>query len=89
MRLNGGGGSLIRALTVDDPSMAQTRWASRRSTYFASWSTSMLTRLPGASRPSVVTSRVCGISHTSKPSSASAETVSETPATATEPFSTR
>ena len=51
IRLNGGGGSLIRAVTVDDPSMAQTRWARRRSTYFASWSTSMLTRLPGASRP--------------------------------------
>ena len=38
--------------------------------------------LPAARLPSVVTSQVCGISHTSNPSSVSASTVSETPATA-------
>jgi hypothetical protein len=58
------------------------------STYFASTSTSRLTVRPGAAAPSVVRSSVSGISDTSNPSSSTAETVSDTPSTAIEPFST-
>ena len=58
------------------------------STYLANRSTSRLTARPGAAEPSVVRSRVSGMSETSKPSSSTALTVSETPSTAIEPFST-
>src|SRR5204863_9023570 len=62
---------------------------SSRSTYFASTSTSRLTVAPWASRPSVVTSSVCWTSATAKPLSSSSATVSETPSTVIDPFSTR
>ena len=58
------------------------------STYFASTSTSRLTGRPGAAVPSVVRSSVSGISDTENESSSIADTVSETPSTAIEPFST-
>src|SRR5439155_3975635 len=60
-----------------------------RSTYFASTSTSRFTGSPGSTRPSVVTSSVCGIRATVKRWSSTAATVRLTPSTATEPFSTR
>src|SRR5581483_10231895 len=59
------------------------------STYFASTSTSRLTSSPGSREPSVVTSSVCGMSATAKPSSSTAATVSDVPSTAIEPFSTQ
>ena len=58
------------------------------STYFATTSTSRLTALPGAAAPSVVRSSVSGMSETENQSSPTATTVSETPSTAIEPFST-
>ena len=58
------------------------------STYFASTSTSRLTTRPGAADPRVVRSRVSGMSDTLKPSSSTSATVSDTPSTAIEPFST-
>src|SRR5207244_12558091 len=61
---------------------------SSRSTYFASTSVSRLTLSPAASRPRLVISNVCGISATAKPASSTAATVSETPSTAIDPFST-
>ena len=59
------------------------------STYFASTSISRLTCEPGTSSESVVSASVCGISAISKPVSSTAATVSETPSSATDPFSTR
>jgi hypothetical protein len=47
-----------------------------------------LTGVPGAAAPSVVRSSVSGISETEKASSVTSTTVSETPLTAIEPFST-
>jgi hypothetical protein len=58
------------------------------STYFATTSTSRLTRVPAAAQPSVVRSSVSGISDTSNVSSSIRAMVSETPSTAIEPFST-
>ncbi len=58
------------------------------STYLASTSTSRFTVLPGTASPSVVRSSVSGISETSKAWSSTALTVSETPSTAIDPFST-
>lgn len=55
-----------------------------RSTYFATTSTSRFTRVPTAADPSVVSSRVVGISETSNQSRCSApspETVREIPST--------
>src|SRR5262249_7484266 len=62
--------------------------ATSRSTYFASTSVSRLTSAPGSRLPRVVTASVCGISATAKPLSSTAATVSDTPSTAIEPFST-
>src|SRR5690606_3113874 len=79
-------------------SVSLTRVATRRSTYFASTSTSRLTRSPGARVPSVVRARVSGMRLMVKRggacgSSASpswtSTTVSETPSTVIEPFGTR
>src|SRR5205085_8710341 len=69
------------------------RLSSRRSTYFAITSTSRLTGSPGARRPIVVSRRVVGMRLTSNQGAASstsltALTVSETPSTAIDPFST-
>src|SRR5262249_49768249 len=58
------------------------------STYLAITSTSRLTGSPTALRPSVVSLRVVGIRPTEKLSAPTAATVSETPSTAIEPFST-
>jgi hypothetical protein len=58
------------------------------STYFATTSTSTLTASPGASSRSVVRSSVSGISATAKRSSSAEIAVSETPSSATDPFST-
>src|SRR5262249_27399015 len=58
------------------------------STCLAKISASRLTCWPIASAPSVVTSRVCGMSATENVSASTALTVSETPAIAIEPFST-
>jgi hypothetical protein len=58
------------------------------STYLASTSTSRFTTRPGAARPSVVRSSVSGMSETLNPLPSTAATVSETPSTAIEPFST-
>ena len=58
------------------------------STYLASTSTSRLTGRPGAAAPSVVRSSVSGISATENQSSPISATVSETPSTAIDPFST-
>src|SRR5438552_1970273 len=60
--------------------------ASDRCTYLPITSVSMLTARPAASRPSVVTASVCGISITSKAASSSDATVRLTPSTATEPW---
>ena len=60
-----------------------------RSTYLAITSTSRLTRSPGRLVPSVVTSAVCGMIATVKPSSRGCTIVRLTPSTVTEPFSTR
>src|SRR5207249_2354388 len=65
------------------------RCATKRSTYFASTSTSTFTGSPRSARPSVVTSSVCGTSATVKRVPSSAATVRLTPSTATDPFSTR
>src|SRR4051794_19587015 len=56
--------------------------------YFASMSTSRLTGSPSAAAPRVVRSSVSGISETVKPLASTSTTVSETPSTAIEPFST-
>ena len=66
---------------------------SSRSTYLAITSTSRLTGSPGARAPSVVSRRVVGMRLTSNQGSGTsaaltALTVSETPSTAMEPFST-
>src|SRR4029079_2492442 len=63
--------------------------ATRRSTTLPSTSASRLTSSAGSSRPRVVTASVCGINATSKPSSSKAATVSETPSTAIDPFSSQ
>ena len=63
--------------------------ATSRSTYFASTSTSRFTGRPGARSRSVVASSVCGTSATANASSSSSATVSETPSTVIEPFSTQ
>src|SRR5581483_6787565 len=76
--------SLTARLT--NPAYPRAR-ASSRSTYFASTSTSRFTSSPGASAPRVVAASVCGTSATAKPSASTAATVSETPASAIEPFS--
>ena len=60
-----------------------------RSTYFASTSTSRFTERPGPSSPSVVAVSVCGTSATANASSYSSATVSDTPSTVIEPFSTQ
>src|SRR5207237_3877235 len=62
--------------------------ASDRCTYLPITSVSMLTACPAASRPSVVTASVCGISITSKAASSTDATVRLTPSTATEPWGT-
>src|SRR5581483_297345 len=62
--------------------------ASRRSTYFAVTSTSRLTRSPASLWPRVVTSAVCGMTATVKPSSSTSTTVRLTPSTVIEPFVT-
>src|SRR5437763_9408365 len=74
---------------LDGRECGRAHFVTRRSTYFASTSTSRLTGSPGASAPSVVAANVCGTSATAKPSSSSAATVSEVPSTAIEPFSTQ
>src|SRR5262249_23933488 len=58
------------------------------STCLASRSVSRFTASPMASLPSVVSSRVCGMIATEKVSASTAFTVSETPASPIEPFST-
>ena len=70
--------------SVDGP----YRDAVSRSTYLATTSTSRLTVSPGARTPSVVCAKVVGINATVKASGATSTTVSETPSTAIEPFST-
>ena len=60
-----------------------------RSTYFASTSASRFTAWPGRSEDRVVASSVCGTSATAKASELSSATVSETPSTVIEPFSTQ
>src|SRR5689334_8081995 len=56
--------------------------------YFASMSTSRLTGSPSLADPSVVRSRVSGMSETEKLPSSTSTTVSDTPSTAIDPFST-
>ena len=81
-----GGGAVGRVhLAVDRNPQAEAS----RSAYFASRSTSTLTSSPGPSAPRVVCSSVNGTSAISTPSSSSAAIVSETPSTASEPFSTQ
>src|SRR5207302_11027562 len=58
------------------------------STYFAITSTSRLTGAPTATRPSVVTSSVVGIRLTASESPSIQDTVSDTPSTVIDPFST-
>ena len=58
------------------------------STYLARMSTSRLTGVPGAAVPRLVRSSVSGMSETSKEASSMRATVSETPSTVIEPFST-
>src|SRR6185436_194646 len=58
------------------------------STCFAITSTSRLTGRPGLPLPSVVRSRVSGISETENPVSSTSVTVRLTPSTVTEPFLT-
>src|SRR2546426_2048676 len=60
--------------------------ASERTRYLPITSASMFVACPGLSRPSVVTASVCGISITSKLSSANPATVRLTPSTATDPW---
>ena len=60
-----------------------------RSTYFASTSASRFTASPAWSPESVVSRSVCGTSAMPTPRSSSAAIVSETPSTASEPFSTQ
>src|SRR5207244_6323966 len=67
---------------------AQSSLASRRSAYLASRSTSRLTWSPGRRRPRVVTSAVCGMTATVKPSSRVSTTVRLQPSTAMEPLGT-
>src|SRR5581483_2890604 len=77
--LDGGERSLERA---------HARAPNRRSTYFASTATSRFTVVPGSASPKLVRSSVSGIRDTVKDRSSSSATVSETPSTAMEPFST-
>ena len=58
------------------------------STYLATTSTSRLTGAPGSAAPSVVRASVSGISDTENQSSPTPTTVSDTPLTAIDPFST-
>src|SRR5450830_1062866 len=60
-----------------------------RSTYLAITSASRLTASPGFVFPSVVTSSVCGMRAAATASSVSSAMVSDTPAIASEPFSTQ
>src|SRR6185312_12194091 len=83
-----GGVERLRVAELQPVERLEPHRCSSRSTYFASTSTSRLTSSPGPSSPSVVTSSVCGTSATAKPASASAATVSDTPSTVIEPFST-
>ena len=76
--------SIASSIVEKGPLIARTSF----STYLATTSTSRLTALPGAAAPSVVRSSVSGISETENQSSPTATTVSETPLTAIEPFST-
>src|SRR5690606_10037923 len=62
--------------------------AVNRSTYFATTSTSRFTVSPGFRIPSVVCDNVVGISATVNVSVVTPATVSETPSTVIEPFST-
>jgi hypothetical protein len=59
------------------------------STYFATTSTSRFTSSPSATLPSVVASRVCGMSAMVNEPSPRAAIVRLTPSTAIEPFSTQ
>src|SRR6185436_7937446 len=68
--LDRGESALFLDLHCDDRSPG-----SRRSTYLASTSVSRFTVSPGARRPSVVTSSVCGMRATAKPRSSTAATV--------------
>src|SRR5690606_38940102 len=80
------------ASTVDLHSTTRQRAFCRRSTYLAITSTSRLTRVPGSAVPRVVSERVVGMSeisnHSCPRSPPRPDTVSETPSTVIEPFST-
>ena len=76
--------SIASSIGANGPLIGRTSF----STYFATTSTSRLTGVPGAAAPSVVRSSVSGISETENASSVTSTTVSETPLTAIEPFST-
>ena len=69
-------------------SRGRARLSSSFSTCLAITSTSRLTGSPGPLAPSVVSARVVGIRLISNQSSPTALTVSETPSTVIEPFST-
>ena len=63
-------------------------WAISFSTYLASTSTSRFTSVPGSRLPRVVCSSVSGMRDTQNERSSTLTTVSDTPSTAIEPFST-
>ena len=79
-------GTLGRAHCADRTPRGSRR---SRSTYFARTSTSRLTSPPGSSAPSVVASSVCGTSAIANAVVVDLRDVSETPSTASEPFSTQ
>ena len=76
------------ARSMDSKSFTVIRPATSFSTYFAMRSTSMFTVSPGLRTPRVVCDKVVGISATTNVSSVTSATVSDTPSTAMEPFST-
>ena len=84
-----GRGLICLCLTPERCEELGLRPATSRSTYFARTSTSRFTSAPGRSAASVVAASVCGTSAISTPSPESAAIVSETPWTASEPFSTQ
>ncbi len=88
------GGRVLRAPAARESEDSQRRRraphrVTSRSTYFASTSTSRFTSSPGASPERVVSASVCGISAMVNASPPSDATVSETPSTVIEPFSTQ
>ena len=88
-RVRPAGEVVLRVGEADPVQRLEPHRAASLSTYFATTSTSRFTSSPSATPPSVVTSRVCGMSATVNELSPRPAIVRLTPSTAMEPFSTQ